>query len=216
MDTCRAGALPAEGADGLRVARLDDCVQTPSVSLAHVPQSAPQYSAALIRLLAAPASRIIRESPVVTTATKRATRASPDPLDRSHRRRIHTVSFDPTGDAWLDALLDLLTEAGYPKAGRSEIVRVGLLGLQEALAGRTRSEILTFFVLRDAERLLASFDGAPRLPFDWTLPHPRVRVPSDSPRRFLPRSVVPDSRALGRSVRLARVPSVLVRRPLLP
>ena len=162
--SCRCA--PAEGADGLRVARLDDCVQTPSVSLAQVPPSAPQYSAALIRLLAAPASRIIRESPVVTTATKRATRASPDPLDQRHRRRIHTVSFDPTGDAWLDALLDLLTEAGYPKAGRSEIVRVGLLGLQEALAGCTRAEILKFFVLRDAERLLASFDGTPRLPFD--------------------------------------------------
>ena len=107
-----------------------------------------------------------RENPIVTTTTKRATRVSPDPLDQRHRRRIHTVSFDPTGDEWLDALLDLLTEAGYPKAGRSEIVRVGLLGLQEALAGRTRSEILKFFVLRDAERLLASFDGTPRLPFD--------------------------------------------------
>ncbi len=106
------------------------------------------------------------ENPVVTTATKRATKASPDPLDQRHRRRIHTVSFDPTGDEWLDALLDLLTEAGYPNAGRSEIVRVGLLGLQEALAGRTRSEILKFFVLRDAERLLASFEGTPRLPFD--------------------------------------------------
>ena len=106
------------------------------------------------------------ENPVVTAATKRATKASPDPLDQRHRRRIHTVSFDPTEDEWLDTLLDLLTEAGYPKAGRSEIVRVGLLGLQEALAGRTRSEILKFFVLREAERLLASFDGMPRLPFD--------------------------------------------------
>ena len=76
------------------------------------------------------------------------------------------MSFDPTEEEWLDALLDLLTEAGYPKAGRSEIVRVGLLGLQEALAGCTRSEILKFFVLREAERLLASFDGTPRLPFD--------------------------------------------------
>ncbi len=102
----------------------------------------------------------------MSTVTKRPTRASPGPLDHSHRRRIHTVSFDPTEDDWIDALLALLTEAGYPKAGRSEIVRVGVLGLQAALAGRTRSEILKFFVLRDAERLLAFFDGTPRLPFD--------------------------------------------------
>ena len=102
----------------------------------------------------------------MSTVTKRPARASPGPLDQRHRRRIHTVSFDPTEDEWIDALVDLLSEAGYPKAGRSEIVRVGMRGLQDALAGRTRSEILKFFVLRDAEWLLASFTGTPRLPFD--------------------------------------------------
>jgi hypothetical protein len=49
---------------------------------------------------------------------------------------------------------------------RSEIVRVSVLSLQEALVGRSRSEILKFFVVRDAERLLTSFDGTSRLPFD--------------------------------------------------
>ena len=102
----------------------------------------------------------------MSTLTKRPARASPGPLDQSHRRRIHTVSFDPTQDEWIDALVDLLSEAGYPKAGRSEIVRAGMRGLQDALAGRTRSEILKFFVLRDAEWLLASFHGTLRLPFD--------------------------------------------------
>ena len=102
----------------------------------------------------------------MSTATKRPTRASPDSIDQRHRRRIHTVSFDPSEDEWIDALVNLLSDAGYPKAGRSEIVRVGMRGLQEALAGRTRSEILRFFVLRDAEWLLASFHGTLRLPFD--------------------------------------------------
>ena len=102
----------------------------------------------------------------VRTATKRTAKSVPEPADPNHRRRIHSVSFDASDDEWLDDLVDLLTEAGYPKAARSEIVRVGLVGLQEALAGRTRAEILKFFVLRDAERLLASLDGTPRLPFD--------------------------------------------------
>jgi hypothetical protein len=76
------------------------------------------------------------------TAAKRTARSAPEPIDSSHRRRIHSVSFDASEDDWIDALVDLLTEAGYPKAGRSEIVRLGLLGLQDALAGRTRAENL--------------------------------------------------------------------------
>ena len=98
-------------------------------------------------------------------ARKRAAKRSPNSRDQSRRRRIHTVSFDPREDAWVDALIDLLSEAGYPKVARSEVVRVGLLGLQDALVGRTPAEIAKFFQ-RDAERLLASFDGTRRLPFD--------------------------------------------------
>ena len=45
-------------------------------------------------------------------------------------------------------------------------MRVSLLGLKEALAGQTRAGMVKFFVFRDAERLLSSFDGTPRLPFD--------------------------------------------------
>lgn len=83
----------------------------------------------------------------------------------SHRRRIHSVSFEDPESEWLNTLVDLLTEARYPKAGRSQVVRVALLGLQDMLAGRTRAEIVKFFLDGEAERPLASFDGTPRLPF---------------------------------------------------
>jgi len=40
-----------------------------------------------------------------------------------------------------------------------------LQDLHQALSSRTRAEIVKFFLDREAERLLASFDGTPRLPF---------------------------------------------------
>ena len=99
-------------------------------------------------------------------APKRVATPAIEHRQPANRRRIHTVSFDPPSDEWVKALVDLLKDAGYPKAARSEVVRVGLLELQRALAGRSRADILKFFVLREAERVLATFNGAQRLPFD--------------------------------------------------
>jgi hypothetical protein len=87
----------------------------------------------------------------------------------AHRRRrphIHTVSFDPAEDAWVDALVHVLEDHGSPCAARSAIVRVALHTLHEALTGFTQQEIATFFVERDADLLRAIFDRTPRLPFD--------------------------------------------------
>lgn len=93
---------------------------------------------------------------------------SRDPADRRPRQRIRSISFDPGDAEWVDGLVDLLREAGHPKAARAEIVRTALQELHHALAGRTREEIVKFFLereAREAERLLASFHGTPRLPF---------------------------------------------------
>jgi hypothetical protein len=90
---------------------------------------------------------------------------SPDARDLALRHRILSISFDPADAEWVDALVDLLPRAGYAKAARAETVRTALQELHQVLAGRTRAEIVKFFLDREAERLLASFDGTPRLPF---------------------------------------------------
>jgi len=90
---------------------------------------------------------------------------SSNPADLVPRHRILSISFDPTDAEWVDALVGLLRQAGYAKAARAEIVRTALQDLHQVLAGRTRAEIVKFFLDREAERLLASFDGTPRLPF---------------------------------------------------
>lgn len=90
------------------------------------------------------------------------------PADSPHPNRRHrglSISFDPAEAQWVDALVDLLRQEGYPKAGRSEVVRLALLQLRDALVGRSRADIVKFFVQRDAERLVATLDGTtPRLP----------------------------------------------------
>ena len=91
--------------------------------------------------------------------------SSPDPTDVAPRHRVLSISFDPADAKWVDSLVDLLRQAGYPKAARAEIVRTALQELHEVLAGRTRTEIVKFFLDREAERLLASFEGTPKLPF---------------------------------------------------
>jgi hypothetical protein len=100
------------------------------------------------------------------TAPKRAPLTRPVALRDTRRRRIHTVSFDPVQDDWLETIVGILAAEGHPNAARSEIIRVALLGLRDTLAGRTRQDITKFFVQRDADRLLASFEGPPLLPFD--------------------------------------------------
>jgi hypothetical protein len=86
------------------------------------------------------------------------------PADLGPRHRILSISFDPADAEWVDALVDLLRQAGYAKAARAEIVRTALQDLHKVLAGRTRAEIVKFFLDREAERLLASFDRTPKLP----------------------------------------------------
>lgn len=90
--------------------------------------------------------------------------SSPDRYQAA-RRRIVSISFDPADAEWVDLLVDLLRQAGYSKAARAAIVRTALQELHQVLAGLTRGEIVKFFLDREAERLLASFDGTPRLPF---------------------------------------------------
>ncbi len=91
--------------------------------------------------------------------------ASPDDSALAPRHRIRSISFDPADGEWVDLLVDILRQAGYAKAGRTEIVRAALQELHKVLAGRTRAEIVKFFLDREAERLLSSLDGTPRLPF---------------------------------------------------
>ena len=62
----------------------------------------------------------------------------------------------PDDASWVDTLVDLLVEEGYPKAGRSEVVRVALLELRGVLRERRRSEVARYFVQRDADRQVAS------------------------------------------------------------
>ena len=87
-----------------------------------------------------------------------------NPADLVPRHRILSISFDPADAEWVDALVDLLRQAGYAKAARAEIVRTALQDLHKVLAGRTHAEIVKFFLEREAERLLASFDRTPKLP----------------------------------------------------
>jgi hypothetical protein len=89
-----------------------------------------------------------------------------DSSDPSRRHRGLSISFDLAEERWVDTLVDLLREEGFPRAGRSEVVRLGLLQLREALAGKTRQQIVRFFIRRDADRLAATLDRVPRLPFD--------------------------------------------------
>lgn len=79
-------------------------------------------------------------------------------LNKPNRRsRGLSISFDPPEVKWVDAMVSLLREGGYPNAKRSEVVRVALFELQNALTGRTREEIVKYFVERDAARRVATF-----------------------------------------------------------
>ena len=91
--------------------------------------------------------------------------ALPAPANPGARHRIRSISFDPSDAEWVDDLVVLLRQAGYPKAARAEIVRAALQELHHVLAGRTHAEIVKFFLDLEADCLLASFHGTPRLPF---------------------------------------------------
>ena len=91
--------------------------------------------------------------------------ASPAPANLGARHRIRSISFDPGDAEWVDGLVVVLRQAGYPKAARAEIVRAALQELHHVLAGRTHAEIVKFFLDLEADCLLASFHGTPRLRF---------------------------------------------------
>lgn len=78
---------------------------------------------------------------------------------RRRRSRGLSISFEPSEATWVDALVLLLDDAGYHKARRSEVIRIALFELQNALAGRSREDILKYFVQREAARLVATVDA---------------------------------------------------------
>ena len=69
----------------------------------------------------------------------------------SPSRRVHSVNFEPVTDEWLDVTVNLLRQAGLPKAGRSEVVRVALSELRRALADNTPADTVKFFLDKDVE-----------------------------------------------------------------
>ena len=84
---------------------------------------------------------------------------------QKRRSKGLSISFEPPEAQWVDALVCLLKEEGYPKARRSEVVRIALFEFQQVLADRTRVDIVKYFVQRDAARLVAAVERtAPRLP----------------------------------------------------
>jgi len=97
---------------------------------------------------------------------KRRTRLSRASAASRRRPHIHSVSFDPTEDQWVDALVHSLRDQGLPHAARSQIIRVALQDLRGALAQHTGQDVARFFIQRDADRLLATLSAPPHLPFD--------------------------------------------------
>jgi hypothetical protein len=82
---------------------------------------------------------------------------APDVPARS-QARVHSIKLDPPTDNFLESVVDLMSRAGFPKAGRSEVVRVALGELRRQLDGRSPTETVKFFLDRDAERRLARLD----------------------------------------------------------
>ena len=84
--------------------------------------------------------------------TVMASRASAD----ANRHRGVSISFDPTELKWVDELVGTLEREGYALAGRSEVIRIGLIELREALGEMTPSELVMYFARRHADRVVAS------------------------------------------------------------
>ena len=69
----------------------------------------------------------------------------------SRSRRVHSINFEPVIDDWLEVVVQLLRQAGLPRAGRSEVVRVALSELQRTLTDHTHADTVKFFLDRDVE-----------------------------------------------------------------
>ena len=79
------------------------------------------------------------------------------PRTRRRSKRTHrivSISFDPNEAAWVDTLVQLLEQGGYPRAARSEVVRTALAELRKAIDGLTPFETIKYFAQRDADRVL--------------------------------------------------------------
>ena len=81
-----------------------------------------------------------------------ASRASAD----AKRHRGVSISFDPAELKWVDQLVGTLEQGGYALAARSEVIRVGLIELREALGKMTPSEIVMYFARRHADSIVAA------------------------------------------------------------
>lgn len=78
--------------------------------------------------------------------------------DKKANRYVHSINFDPMDNEWVDSIAARLSALGYPKAGRSAVVRAALLDLRKTLAGRSDSDIVRFFLEKDAMRVLTAVD----------------------------------------------------------
>jgi hypothetical protein len=76
------------------------------------------------------------------------------------QRRVHSINFETATDEWVESLALLLRQAGLPKAGRSEVVRVALVELQRTVASQSPAEIVKFFLDRDVEWRRARIDSS--------------------------------------------------------
>lgn len=95
------------------------------------------------------------------------TMTSPNVRNSNRRSRGLSISFERPEAQWVDGLVALLRDGGYPSAKRSEVVRIAVLALQDAMAGRGRADIVKYFVERDAARRVAAVTGStPKLPSD--------------------------------------------------
>jgi len=97
-----------------------------------------------------PRRQVIAMASRTSTATKRS--------------RGVSISFDPTELEWVDRLVSALEREGYAFAARSEVIRVGLIQLREALRDLTPSETVMYFARRHAARVVAAAAGSQSRP----------------------------------------------------
>jgi len=87
--------------------------------------------------------------------------------DDGRRARGLSISFDQDEARWIDTLVELLRREHYPKATRSEVVRVALLELRLMLAAQTGDGVVRFFIQRHLNCLTAKLGGSqPHLHLD--------------------------------------------------
>jgi hypothetical protein len=78
--------------------------------------------------------------------------SSKRPKTAARRYRVIAVSlYEEEADA-ADRITEALQHSGWPKANRSLVVREALLGLADALAGKSSEEIFRYFIDRYARR----------------------------------------------------------------